>query len=272
MRLAHHPSSCSVACARGGAWLAVAWALGGCVFLRSAEVPMSVTWDEPVPAADSKGLAVLLPGIFDGPDDFVDEGIVAAVRAHQPTMASACADAHINYYKGKTNTIVQRIREDIVLPACRRGYRRIWFMGNSLGGFGGLLYASRYPDEVSGVVAVAPFLGDDEIADEVHASGGLAAWDPGDLRALPGEERFFREVWRWLKPAGQEGRPPIFLGFGSDDGFAFAGSLVAATLPRERVVVREGGGHDWETWRPVFETLLQRASPLLAAGRDVRCP
>jgi pimeloyl-ACP methyl ester carboxylesterase len=259
-------------CVRAAAWLALASALGGCVFFRSAEAPMPVTWDEPGPAAESKGLTVLLPGIFDDPDDFIDEGIVSAVRAHEPTMAVASADAHIGYYKGKANTIVQRLRQDIVLPACRRGYRRIWFMGSSLGGFGALLYASRHPHEVSGVIAVAPFLGDDEIADEVNASGGLARWDPGDLSALPGEERFFREVWRWLQPARQADRPPIFLGFGSDDGFAFAGSLVAATLPRERVLVREGGGHDWATWRPIFATLLQRAKPLLAEGRHVRCP
>lgn len=111
----------------------------------------------------------------------------------------------------------------------------------------------------------------------MRASGGLSVWDPGDLRGLPGDARFFREVWRSPKPVNQANQPPLFLGFGSDDDFAFAGSLVAATLPRERAsararVVHQGGGHDWETWTPSSATLLQRARPLLAEGRDIRCP
>jgi pimeloyl-ACP methyl ester carboxylesterase len=39
------------------------------------------------------------------------------------------------------------------------GYGHVRAAGISLGGFGALLYASRYPEEVTGILAVAPFLG-----------------------------------------------------------------------------------------------------------------
>jgi len=247
--------------ARAGAVVAAALVLTGCsIFIPTPEAPMKTVVYEHRPAAEARGLVVLLPGVFDDPEVFNEEGFVAALRDVDPRLNAVAVDAHLGYYKGKHNNIVERLRDDVVLPARRAGYREVWLAGVSLGGFGSLLYASRYPDHVTGIIALAPYPGPDDIAEEVSNAGGLSRWQPGNLATLPGEDRFFREVWRWTKGyAAGASRPPLFLGYGADDDFAPANRLLADSLEANQVMVDPEGGHDWETWRGLFVTLARRA-------------
>src|SRR5712672_3477612 len=49
------------------------------------------------------------------------------------------ADLHFGYYLRQT--AIERLREDVILPARTRGYQCISLVGISLGGFGALYYA-----------------------------------------------------------------------------------------------------------------------------------
>ncbi len=129
-----------------------------------------------------------------------------------------------------------------------------------MGGLGAASYAMEHPDVVERVFLLAPYMGDENLISEVENAGGLARWEPPNLSSIEDEEqrRFYR-LWDWYKsyarpnPTG----PDLMLGFGSDDKLRDGNQLLADVLPNEKVV-RTPGGHKWEVWMPIFETLLQR--------------
>jgi len=141
----------------------------------------------------------------------------------------------------------------VIDPAREAGYRDIWLAGISLGGLGALLYTQQHSHDIAGVILLSPYLGDPPVIDEIREAGGLRRWTPGAIS----EVDYQRRLWVWLKEvaAAPEGFPPIFLGFGRQDRFADAHTLLAEALPRERVFVTDGG-HDWPTWRPLWGTIL----------------
>ena len=113
---------------------------------------------------------------------------------------------------------------------------------------------------MDGIIAIAPYLGPDDLTDEVVAAGGLGPWGPDDPSSYEGEARFFRQLWAWLDGyADRNPRPPLFLGYGADDRFAPTNAILAAALPPPRVLVVEGGGHDWATWTPMITELAADA-------------
>jgi pimeloyl-ACP methyl ester carboxylesterase len=232
--------------------------LAGCVFFRSPEVPMRVVAHERHAPERARGLVVLLPGIFDAPEDFGEKGVLALIRRADPRWNAVAVDAHLGYYKGKHNSIVERLEVDVIAPARRRGYRQVWLLGVSLGGFGALVYASRFP--VDGMIVISPFLGPEEIVDEVRRAGGLASWSPERDPDDDGETRFFRSVWSWLRgyPASKP-RPPLFLGYGGEDKFAADNRVLAKGLPRSRVVMHPKGDHDWESWTALLGAIVPPA-------------
>lgn len=238
--------------------------LAGCPWLRSPVAPIPTVSHEPAAPEEARGLVVLLPGIFDAPEDYEAEGVVAALEAVAPGFNAIMVDAHVGYYQGEDNNVVERLRDDVVLPAKGRGYASIWLAGVSLGGFGSILYASQYPEHVDGVVAIAPFLGTDDVVkpltEEIRTAGGLTPWEPGDLSRFEQKEAFFRGVWHWLDGYGSGApRPPLFLGYGGEDDFAPTNALVGEVLPPSRVWVVPDGDHDWGTWTPILTELFRRA-------------
>lgn len=48
---------------------------------------------------------------------------------------------------------------------------------------------------------------------------------------------------------------PLYLGYATDDRFAFSHRLLAAALPPERVFTTEGG-HDWPEWTRLWRRML----------------
>jgi len=177
--------------------------------------------------------------------------------------------AHLGYYRNRS--VLDRLHQDVILPARARGVEEIWLVGISLGGVGALLYEAEHPGEIAGAVLLAPFLGNPPIIEEVTAAGGLAGWKPGPAPA--GEEDFQRRLWRFLHarltpPAPSTGgagaapgrpAPRLYLGWGEDDSFAGANRLLADALPAEAVLTVPGG-HDWPPWRDLFAGLLARGA------------
>jgi hypothetical protein len=170
------------------------------------------------------------------------------------------ADTHVGYFRART--VLQRLQDDIIVPARDQGYAGIWLAGISLGGLGALLYAADVDRQgrppIDGVLAIAPFLGESRLIDEVASTGGLRQWQPRDPVAATDLQR---PLLLWLKGYGNDRgatRPPLFLGYGAQDRFAAANALLGALLPPERVLVA-AGGHDWPPWEIIWGQMLDRA-------------
>ena len=84
-------------------------------------------------------LVVMLPGAYSVPRDFIDQGFVSRLHAQGFAVDVALADAHLGY--AENGTLLERLRDDVIVPAQREGYRRIWLVGISLGGFASLGFA-----------------------------------------------------------------------------------------------------------------------------------
>jgi pimeloyl-ACP methyl ester carboxylesterase len=167
-------------------------------------------------------------------------------------------DAHLGYYYKRT--IVDRLRQDVIAPA-RKRYDRIWLAGISLGGTGSLLYAAEHPEDVDGLVLLAPFLGEDKVIAEVEAAGGLQGWKTPEPLAA---DDFQRRLWFWLQGATRPpARIPIYLGWGRDDSFARANGLLARELPPDHVFTASGG-HDWKAWTALWTDFVHTG----ALGRN----
>lgn len=223
-----------------------------CAWLpRAATVPMSVlVMTDPTP--DGEAMVVFLPGRFDRPERLVREGFGEVLAARLPAVNAVAADAHLGYYLD--GSFVERLHEDVVQPALGQGASRIHLVGISMGGLGALLYARAHPEEVAGLVVLAPYLGEEKVIEEIAAAGGLAAWQPP---AEPDPDDFQRDVWTWLKGYAEPGagRPPLVVGWGDDDDLAPASRLLAAVLPAGRAFTVRGG-HDWTTWRALWQTVV----------------
>jgi len=170
------------------------------------------------------------------------------------------ADAHMGYYRNET--FIERLRDDVVAPARARGIRTIFLVGISAGGTGAILYTRAHPEDVCGMLLIAPFLGSAEMVNEVAAAGGLAAFQP------PGRagKQFERDLWAWLSATASPTSPslPILLGYGAEDEFAAGHRLLAAALPAGRVFIAKGG-HEWAPWRAVWAEFL-RSGALASSG------
>jgi pimeloyl-ACP methyl ester carboxylesterase len=197
-------------------------------------------------------LLVFLPGRGDDGVRFDTEGFVAAVRRAGVQADMMAVDAHMGYYLERK--LLTRLKEDVIAPAKQKGYRHIWLVGISLGGFGALWYDIENPGDLAGVVALAPYLGDPEVIGEVMRAGGLSAWNPPQDGVIDDQHK----IWRGMKiyVLREKSRKRLFLGYGLQDKFAEADGLLAAVLASEQVFTNDGG-HDWETWKSLWARMLQ---------------
>lgn len=200
-------------------------------------------------------LAVLLPGRWDEPESFERAGFAAAVAQRGLRLDLVAVDSHLGYFRDRS--VVERLRLDVVQPARAAGYSTVWIVGTSLGGLSGLLYLREHPQDLTGVLALAPYLGEEAVIREIEAAGGPARWPPP--RTFPRDD-LGRELWSWLAPwsAGPD-TTPLHLGWGTEDDLAEANALLGSMLPSQRVYTVHGG-HDWKTWESLWEHFLDRTA------------
>jgi len=207
-------------------------------------------------AERARGLIILLPGYGDRPREFVRRGFVDRLRRSSAHYDIVAPDAHFGYYR--TATLMERLAHDVIAPAQAAGYREIWLVGVSMGGFGALSYAARHEREITGVLALAPYLGDRTLLDEIEAEGGLQRWEPDLDVTFDPRERFVRELWAWFKEKPERPGPPsVFLAWGSEDSLARPARWVAKTLPNGHTD-QSPGGHGWKIWFPLFDRWVTR--------------
>ncbi|OGU09837.1 MAG: hypothetical protein A2075_11160 [Geobacteraceae bacterium GWC2_58_44] len=227
--------------------------LASCV--PATKVPIESVYFEHSAAMQRRTLVVFLPGRGSGARSFGDEGLVQGLLQKRRDLDVIGVEAHLGYYQDRTLPL--RLREDIVGPAKKRGYDNIWLVGISMGGLGAMMYDTTYPEDVTGICVLAPYLGEGSLLEEIAGAGGLAKWQPG---AVLGHDTD-REIWQKLASyaAGNKIAGRVFLGFGSEDRFAATNRLFGTLLPAGQVVTAQGG-HDWQTWRILWDKLLENAA------------
>jgi len=234
----------------------------GCFVIPSADTPLGKLVSPGVErvAEPLKPLVIMLPGMGDRMGDFAEAGFIdPTVSRDFDVMA---VDAHFGYYRERN--LVPRLHQDIIAPARAAGYQQIWLLGISMGGFGSLLYASQYPDEIAGVILLSPFLGNPRLVREIEEAGGLRAWENGaaEPEAEPDEEvdqkadqefdQHELDLWHWLgRQTKSASGTSVILGFGRGERMARAYGPLLQVLEPCRVYVREGG-HKWSTWKPLW--------------------
>lgn len=236
--------------------------LAGCYVKGDASVPIPHTL-VPAPTKATR-LVVVLPGRADDLEAMQRSGIAEAVHSEWPDADVMLTGLAMDYYmQGRAP---QRLHEEIVAPARRYGYREIWLAGASMGGMGTLVYDQAYPDQMDGLILLAPYLGEDQLLREIREAGGLAQWD-SSVPANNGWETFQRKLWghvqSWMgKP---ERAQDVWLAYGDRDRLKDAMPLIAPVVPTDHVLVEEGG-HDWETWSSLTAEILSRVEKQRARG------
>jgi pimeloyl-ACP methyl ester carboxylesterase len=202
----------------------------------------------------SKLTLALLSGTYSEPEDFVREGFPTAVRERGIEADIVMAPVRAAWFAD--GSIVERIREAVVVPARDAGTRRIWLAGISLGGLAALSYAARHGADVEGIVLISPYPSTREVLREVAAAGGLRPWS--ESAAVDGDLE--REAWRFL--ASGATLPQVHCCLATGDRFAEGQRRMALALPPENV--RElPGGHDWEAWRALWDDFLRHRGQVL---------
>jgi pimeloyl-ACP methyl ester carboxylesterase len=224
----------------------------GCAAVLSAPTPMHTVSSQASPTRQARCLLVLLPGFSDSDTDFDRHGFIADIHARKLSVDTISANATIGYYAKRT--ILDRIETDVLAPMRAKHYEQTWFMGISMGGLGTVLVAEQHDKELTGLILMAPYLGDDDVIDEISKAGGVAKWRPP---AVVNPEDYQREVWRWLQhaTANPTTAPAIYLASGDQDPHAPAHRLLA-TVVQDGHLFRTRGNHDWGPWRVLWAKFL----------------
>lgn len=207
------------------------------------------------PDKPARCLLILLPGLGDSDRDFADHGFIAALRQRKLSVDAITVNATLGYYARKT--FLARLEADVLVAARNVGYQEIWIGGISMGGMGSLVAAEHHASELAGVILMAPYLGDDNLIDEIGAAGGLARWRP---RPKLAKDDYQRQLWGWLKAATErpESAPKIYLAAGDRDKLRSGHRLLANVLPPERVFHTKGT-HDWKPWSVLWADFLDHS-------------
>jgi hypothetical protein len=200
----------------------------------------------------SRELAIMLPGALQQPEDLLQAGFADAVQRAGAQTDLILVDLGVDFISAATDgSQPQKIDNELISPARKRGYDSICLGGISIGGMMALAYADRYPGRVDEWCLLSPYPGNRMLAREIAAAGGLAQWHAGAEAERDGE----RAMWRWLQTHGSAAR--LFLGYGTEDRFADGLEMMAGSLPSHQVdVIR--GAHDWATWQRLWENFLRR--------------
>jgi hypothetical protein len=190
---------------------------------------------------------VLLPGAYAEPAEFLQNGFVRAVRERSLEVDLVFAGFHLQ--EVSDGSLFGRLRGEILRPARVLGCE-VWIGGISLGAYLALGCCERSRDELAGLCLFAPYLGSHLVTSEIERAGGLESWQPAE----PREDDEDWRIWRLIRTL-RGGSLPVHLGLGREDRFRRRHGLMAAALAPDDVDVVPGG-HDWPTWRTLWERFL----------------
>ena len=238
-------------------WIS-ALALSGCaLFLPETVVPLK-TAEQQLGTEQSDTLVIFLPGMGDSDESFFQNGFVDALKRHNKPVDVIAANTHFGYYKERNFDM--RLKVDVIEPAKAKGYKKIWLVGISLGGFGSLVYTLNYPDDVDGMIIMAPYLGDKKLIKSIAKYPTLAGWAE-DNRDI--DDDVAQGLWLPLADTDCLSNKPIYLAVGEGDKFIEANELLASRCSNIKAS-KSAGGHNWKAWRTLWEAMLTNARCALA--------
>jgi pimeloyl-ACP methyl ester carboxylesterase len=191
-----------------------------------------------------------LPGAYQEPEDFGREGFAAAVKARGLSIDLEFIAADLEHLLDRS--VIDALRREFVVPARLSGCKEVWLGGTSLGAYIALAYAEQRPSDLDGLCLFAPYLGNRMVTGEITRAGGLRAWQPPAMAADDEERR----IWALLRRLPSE-RLRVHLGLSRQDRFRHGHILLATALPAGASDIVDGG-HDWPTWRRLWNLFLDR--------------
>jgi pimeloyl-ACP methyl ester carboxylesterase len=210
----------------------------------------------PGPQAASR-LVIVLPGLGEDMSDLERSGIAAAIQRGMPGADVALVLASVRYYLD--GRMPKRVHEQVVMPARARGYEQIWLTGASMGGGGVTMYEREYPNEMAGLILLAPFMGSRNLLEEIREAGGLRRWKPGPVPAEVTGFNIAREQWRLIQSWSRDParNRNVWLVCGTQDSLLPASELIAEVLPSDHYL-KNDGIHDWTAWVEPAATIFSR--------------
>jgi pimeloyl-ACP methyl ester carboxylesterase len=195
---------------------------------------------------------VMLPAAFTEPSDFVQNGFARAVAERALDMDLIFAGFRLEHLID--GSIFERLRDESIAPA-QAPECRLWLGGISLGAYIALGCARRFEQELAGLCLLAPYLGSHLITGEIERAQGVEGWRAAEL----GQDDEDRRIWEFIRTLRT--RPlAVHLGLGREDRFGPRQRLLAAALPPSSVDIVPGG-HDWPTWRALWDRFLDARLP-----------
>jgi pimeloyl-ACP methyl ester carboxylesterase len=230
--------------------------LTGCVVKRSVEspIPAKIYYSG---TARTDELIIFLPGRGDDIGAFERSGFINLLHQSNRIADSVVIDAHMGYYR-PNSPLPERVYQEILIPFGARGYKRFILVGISLGGYGALWIKHKYPELVSGLVLLAPYLGPETLIEKIKAEENIHSWRV-QLAPDPDNDE---KVWIWVDDMVEPGSAEIrsvILAFGLKDKFRRAGELLSESIPDSQIF-RNNGGHDWRTWRSLWSDITKSDS------------
>ena len=228
----------------------VAFLIFGCSF----NAPLKTLYYETEKTSLQKNMIIFLRGRGGDYKDFESQSFINEVKKRKLPFDMAAPNTHLGYYIGET--LVPRLKADIIEPAKSRGYQKFWLVGVSMGGLGSLMYTMQHDEDIEGICLISPFLGYDKIINEISDAGGLSNWDPGDYNPDSDWQRMF---WHWLKQCakGEKPLPNIYLGYGTEDSFSTAHKLLGDILPVEHIFTTPGE-HTVDVMKKIWVIFLDK--------------
>jgi pimeloyl-ACP methyl ester carboxylesterase len=218
---------------------------------------MRTILDKGAPSGGPHNLLVMLPGADNHAADFFDHGLVDDIRQAGGRCDVLALETGIDRYLD--GRIVEDMHPVIAEAARDLGAHDIWLLGISLGGLGALLYARAHRPMVAGVLAMSPYIGNRGQVAEITRAGGLARW------RNTGHPTLETALLEWLR--GYDGDPAVWpelwLAYATEDRYAQGHRLLADILPKDRVVTVTGG-HDWPSWKRLWQLLVTAAPSTVA--------
>jgi pimeloyl-ACP methyl ester carboxylesterase len=225
----------------------LALALAGCLTIGNYKAPIDTVFVPATEPAAEHPLVVVLPGFGGDAPALQKHGIADAVHKSWPQADVLLTSATFAYYVHRN--IVDRLDADIIGPARARGYKQIWLAGASVGGMGVLFYEYAHPGAMTGLILMAPWLGDSDLLDEIRMAGGVRNWDPGPKPDHVDNGNYQREMWRVIKHWSDDpdAAQRVWMIVGDNDKLLQSDLLLAPALPPSHFV-EIPGRHSWDTF------------------------
>ncbi len=225
--------------------------IASCASNGNSQLPL--TLNKIFSGKPTSDLLVMFPGINSPGSDFVQHGFVQMFQDKYPDVDITLVDTRFAYIED--DNIAERIQNEIILPARREGYKKIWFTGVSLGGLSAIKYNKSFAGNINGMVLIAPYLGSQYEIEGLLTDGTPYVWS--ELNNNSSDKTI--RLWQYLlnETQSKNGKENLFLAYGNSDRFSDMHRFLASLLDKNNVFI-EKGGHNWTVWKKLWQTMLDK--------------